>query len=260
LVGILNVVVSFYSIVYSVPSVDGEMRYISYAGNDPYFVAAALEVCDQDTVAMINCSVDWIYLGLMSSRAKLINATTVIPIVRCYGRGASYLSEASHCLIFCINTAKQGTQQEALEVLRDTAIARGVTGASIRSNDILYSGKQIGMASPPEQLDNDRFVSVMGFNLYAPNFTKIEANLLFPANKWEDKPDVTNIRDWLIGIRQIVPTATAANIATSIRATIQTKYGIAVTAGSLTTAETAAANALKTSKYTKDSFIRYGEW
>jgi hypothetical protein len=236
------------------------MRFISYTGNDPLFVAAAIEACQEDTVAMINCSVDWIWLGLLGSKSKFINPNSTLPIVRFMGRGGAYLSEANHNLLFCMNSVRQGTQLEALEVLRDTAISRGVTGAFIQSNDVMYGNKQIGMVAPPEELDNGRYVSVMQLTLYPPNFTKVESNILFPDNKWEDKPNTTNIRDWLIGIRSVVSNATAANVSTAIRNTIQTKYGITVTAGSLTTAETNAANVLKIDKYTKDSYIRFGEW
>jgi lipoate-protein ligase A len=235
------------------------MRYISYTGNDPYLVASMLEACATDTVALVNCSIDWIYLGYMASRVKLVSPTTLLPIVRFVGRGASYLSEAGRNLLFCLNTATMDTQQQALEVIRDTAIARGLTGAFIRSNDVMYGTKQIGMVAPPEELDNGRFATVMQLTL-AVDFNKVEANILFPDNKWEDKPDTTNIRDWLMGIREVKPTVTVTQIVNSLRATIQTKYGITVTTGSWTTAETTAANLLKTTKYTLPSYINYGEW
>jgi lipoate-protein ligase A len=235
------------------------MRYIAYTGNDPYLVAAMLEACETDTVALVNCSVDWIYLGFLASRTKLVSPTTLLPIVRFPGRGASYLSETGRNILFCLNTATLGTQLQALEVLRDTAIARGMTGAFIQSNDIVYGAKQIGMVAPPEELPNGRFATVMQLTLLV-DFNKVEANILFPDNKWEDKPGTTNIRDWLMGIKEIKPSLTVAQIVTSIKATIASKYGIAVTNGSFTAAENAAAQALKTNKYTLDSYIRYGEW
>lgn len=235
------------------------MRYIAYTGNDPYLVASMIEACATDTLAMVNCSVDWIYLGYVASRVKLISPTALLPIVRFIGRGASYLSEAGRNLLFCLNTATMGTQQQALEVIRDAAIARGLTDAFIRSNDIMYGTKQIGMVAPPEELDNGRFATVMQLTL-AVDFNKIEANILFPNNKWEDKPDITNIRDWLLGLKEVKPSLTAAQIATSLRSVIQTKYGVTVTNGSWTTTEINEANILKTAKYTLDSYIRYGEW
>lgn len=235
------------------------MRYVAYTGNDPYLVASMIEACETDTVALFNCSVDWIYLGYTASRVKLISPTTLLPIVRFTGRGASCFMGTGANLLFAINTTTLHTQQLALEVLRDTAIARGLTGAYIQSNDVMYGAKQIGMVAPPEELDNGRFATLFGLTL-SVDFAKVEANLLFPDNKWEDKPNTTNIRDWLMGIREVRPNVTVTQIVNSLRATIQTKYGVSIATGSFTASELADANTLKTSKYTLDSYIRYGEW
>lgn len=235
------------------------MRYISYTGNDPFYVAAAIEACETDTVALINCSVDWIYLGYTASRTKLVSPTTILPIVRFLGRGSSCFMGAGANLLFALNMSNSNSQQSVLEILRDTAIARGLTGASIQSNDVMYNGKQIGMVAPFEEMENGRFAGLFGLTL-SVDFNKVEANLLFPDNKWEDKPNTTNIRDWLMGIKEVRPNVTVTQIVNSLKATISSKYTISITNGTLSASEIANATALKNNKYTLDSYIRYGEW
>jgi lipoate-protein ligase A len=236
------------------------MRYISYTGNDPYIVASMLEACATDTVALVNCSVDWIYLGYIGSKTSYINPNTALPIVRCCGLGGAYVAEGGgKNLLFCMNTSSRTQIQAGLEIIRDVAIARGMTGVYIQSNDVMYGTKQIGMVSPFIELDNGRFVTLLQITL-SVDLNKVEANLLFPDGKWGDKPNITSIRDWLMGIREVNPNVTVTQIVNSLRATIQSKYGITVTTGSWTTAETTAANLLKTTKYTLPSYINYGEW
>jgi lipoate-protein ligase A len=235
------------------------MRAIWNKLADPYLAMAGFEVCQEDTIAILDITVDWIYLGLLASHLPLIKSTSKLSIVRGPARGGVYLSEANRNLLFGINTAQLKTQMSVLEILRDAIGNLGITGLSIQSNDVLYQGKQFGMVAPPEQLDNGRYLAVAQIT-FDVDLNKVEENLLFPADKWADKPGNTNIRQWLLGIHEIKPLVSYANFQTALKSATQAKYGANISLGSLTTDEIALAQKLKTEKYKKDSWTRFGEW